>query len=101
LQTSSRRNGKLSAAKDAPQRQQTREWGTGDQLSICALPSNLRVPNSADKRYQPHSLLIVMTFACAVALNEAIFPTIFYSNSRSAPINTGDSDPLDQVETAA
>jgi hypothetical protein len=26
LQTSRRRSGKLSAARDAPQRQQTREW---------------------------------------------------------------------------
>jgi hypothetical protein len=32
LQTSSRRNGKLSAAKDAPQCQQTREWGMEPDL---------------------------------------------------------------------
>jgi hypothetical protein len=30
LQTSNRLNGKLSAANDAPQRQQTREWDMGD-----------------------------------------------------------------------
>jgi hypothetical protein len=78
LQTSSRRNGKLSAAKDSPQRQQTREWGMGDRLSICALPSDLHVPEYPAKRYQRHSVLIVMTFACVVALNEVILTTIFY-----------------------
>jgi hypothetical protein len=30
LQTSNRLSGKLSAANDAPQRQQTREWDMGD-----------------------------------------------------------------------
>jgi hypothetical protein len=73
----------------------------GDRLSICALPSDLHVPEYAAKRYQRHSVLIVMTFACAVAL-KAILTTIYYSSAHTArrsipaPVPT----PLRQVDTA-
>jgi hypothetical protein len=43
LQTSSRLSGKLSAAKDAPQRQQTKEWAMGNPPNVCAPSSHLHV----------------------------------------------------------
>jgi hypothetical protein len=43
LQTSSRLSGKLSAAKDAPQRQQTKEWAMSNPLNVFAASSHLHV----------------------------------------------------------
>jgi hypothetical protein len=40
LQTSNRLSGKLSAAKEAPQRQQTRECDMSDQPKICMLTTD-------------------------------------------------------------
>jgi hypothetical protein len=43
LQASSRLSGKLSAAKDAPQRQQTKEWAMSNPLNVFAASSHLHV----------------------------------------------------------
>src|SRR6185312_10833591 len=63
LQTSRRRSGKLSAAKDAPQCQQTRECVIDGKLCFWALMANLHVPERDKRGYLLRRKLEVMLTA--------------------------------------
>src|ERR1700733_5379644 len=89
LQTSSRRSGKLRAASDVPQRQQTRLFDMRAATQYCSITPDMRLRNCVERNYaRPND---------ARRMNDSKRTASMIRNGRRQP----DSDPVKDATVSA